>query len=81
MKKTYRIVQKYLNLFFIKIISFLIEKFNYKIVPSLANIEKFNFDYSENTRRLVFKNNENKFGKITIDTSLFNSTLCEIGKN
>ncbi len=81
MKKTYRIIQKYLNFFFIKIISFFIEKFNYKIIPNLANVEKFIFDYSENTRRLVFKNNENKFGKIIIDTSLFNSTLCEIGKN
>ena len=33
------------------------------------------------TRRLVFKNSDKKFGKIIIDTSLFNSSLCELGKN
>ena len=81
MKKRLRIIQKYLNYVFVKIFTFLLKKFNYKIVPNLADIDNFNYNYSENTRRLVFKNNEKRFGKIVIDTSLFNSSLCEIGKN
>ena len=81
MKKNYRIIQKYLNYVFIKIISFFLEKLNYKTTPSLAKIDKFDFNYSEKTRRLVFNNSKEKFGKIIIDTSLFKSELCEIGKN
>jgi len=81
MKKNYRIIQKYLNYVFIKIISFFLEKLNYKTTPSLAKIDKFDFNYSEKTRRLVFNNSKEKFGKIIVDTSLFNSELCEIGKN
>tara|TARA_Y100001970_G_scaffold289239_1_gene418946 strand:- start:2882 stop:3700 length:819 start_codon:yes stop_codon:yes gene_type:complete len=80
MKKNYRILQKYLNFVFIKFISFFLEKINYKIIPSLAKIDKFDYNYSEKTRRLVFNNNKEKFGKIIIDTSLFNSSLCQIGK-
>jgi len=81
MKKTYRIVQKFLSIMVAKAFSLILKPFNYKIVPDLSGIEKLNFDYSENTRRLVLKNNEKKFGKIIVDTSLFNSRLCEIGKN
>ena len=40
-----------------------------------------NFDYSTNTRRLVFNTKNNKsFDKIFIDTSLSNTKLCELGK-
>ena len=81
MKKKYRIIQKFLNYIISKIFSLILKPFNYKIVPNLSNIEKFDFDYSESTRRLVIKNNQRKFGKIVVDTSLFQSSLCEIGKN
>ena len=81
MKKNYRIFQKFLNFIISKAFSLILKPFNYKIVPNLSDIEKFDFDYSNNTRRLVIKNSKKKFGKIVIDTSMFNSSLCEIGKN
>ena len=80
MKKIYRTIQKYLNYFLIKIFSWFLKFFNYKIVPNLADLKEFNFDYSKNTRRLVFKNSENSFGKIIVDTSFFNSNLCKEGR-
>ena len=80
MKRNYRIIQKYLNYLLIKIFSWFLKFFNYKIVPNLANLKKFNFDYSKSTRRLVFKNSENRFGKIIVDTSFFNSNLCKNGR-
>ena len=75
MKKIYRTIQKYLNYFLIKVFSWFLKFFNYKVVPNLADLKKFNFDYSNNTRRLVFKNSENSFGKIIVDTSFFNSNF------
>ncbi len=80
MKKIYRIIQKYLNYNLIKFLSIILKPFDYKIIPNLSEIDKFDFDYSNLTRRLVFKKNKEKFGKILIDTSLFNSSLCEDGK-
>ena len=47
MKKNYRIIQKYLNYFFIRIVSFFLEKLNYKITPSLAKIDKFDYNDEE----------------------------------
>ena len=80
MKKLYRITQKYLNYLIANFFSTILNFFNYKITPNLSNLKKFDFDYSENTRRLVFRNNEKRFGKITIDTSFFKSNLCIKGK-
>lgn len=81
MKKIYRITQKYIKYLIANVLSFILKIFGYKIVPSLSYVDKFNFDYSEKTRRLVFKNSENKYGKILIDTSLFTSDLCLNGRD
>ena len=44
MKRNYRIIQKYLNYLLIKIFSWFLKFFNYKIVPNLADLKKFNFE-------------------------------------
>ena len=80
MKKNYRILQKYLNFLIARLFSFILKIFNYNISPNLANLKKFDYEYSKNTRRLVFRNSEERFGKITIDTSFFHSNLCLNGK-
>ena len=80
MKKKFRIIQKKITYILIKIINILIKRTNYNIIPSLDQFDEFNFEYSEDTRRLVLLNNKNRFNKITIDTSLFETELCEIGK-
>jgi len=80
MKKIYRICTKYLNFFFAKFVAFFLNKINYKITPNLSAIEKFDYDYSISSRRLVFKKPKNKFGKVLIDTSLYSSNMCELGK-
>ena len=80
MKKIYRILVKYINFVIIKILSSFLNKFGYHIIPNLSGLNKFEFDYSKKTRRLVFNEPSNRFGKIFIDTSLFKSKLCEWGK-
>ena len=80
LKKNFRILNKFLVYIFLKIINFLLYKTNFKIIPAINELDKFDYDYSENTRRLALKTNQDRFDKIIIDTSLFNTTLCESGK-
>ena len=80
MKKIYRILQKKIAFYLVKIINIIIKRTNYDIVPSLDQFNEFNFEYSESSRRLVLSNNKNEFDKITIDTSQFKTELCKIGK-
>ena len=80
LKKKFRILNKFLVYIFLKIINFLLYKTNFKIIPAINELDKFDYDYSENTRRLALKTNQDRFDKIIIDTSLFNTTLCESGK-
>jgi len=80
MKKTLRITTKFLSYILIKIINKILKKTNYKILPALDNLKKFDFIYDKKTRRLVLEKNTNKFKKIYIDTSFYNSELCNLGK-
>ena len=80
LKKKFIILKKFLVYIFLKIINFLLYKTNFKIIPAINELDKFDYDYSENTRRLALKTNQDRFDKIIIDTSLFNTTLCESGK-
>jgi SAM-dependent methyltransferase len=80
LKKLIRILNKFLVYLILKVINFLLYKTKFKIIPSIDQLDKFDYDYSENTRRLVLKSNQNRFDKITIDTSLFNTILCESGR-
>jgi SAM-dependent methyltransferase len=80
MKKILRIITKFLSYIFIKIINRILKKTNYKILPALDNLKQFDFIYNVKTRRLVLENNKNEFEKIYIDTSFYNSELCNLGK-
>ena len=79
MKKIYRTLLKKIQYYFIKLLNLIFHRSNYKIIPSIDELKNFNFDYSEDNRRLVLKNNKNKIDKIVIDTTLFKSHLCDIG--
>ncbi len=79
MKKIYRIIFKFFQYLLINILSFFTGK-NFKIIPSLNEIKFSNYDYSKSSRRLVFKSDKDKFGKIIFDTTLLNSKLCFLGK-
>jgi len=54
MKKIYRIINKFILFILIKIISKILKKFKFLIVPQLNNVAISNFKYSNLTRRLVF---------------------------
>ena len=80
-KKIYRISSKFIIFFILSIISPILKKIGFNIIPDLSKINFFNFTYSTNTRRLVFNTKNKKlFNKIFIDTSLSVTELCELGK-
>ena len=80
-KKIYRISTKFLLFSVVNLLSPLLKKLGLTLIPDLSKVNFLNFDYSTNTRRLVFNTKNNKsFDKIFIDTSLSNTTLCELGK-
>ena len=80
MKKIVRILTKYIIYYLIKIINALLKYSIYKVYPPLDNLDKFKFKYSDDTRRLVIDTKKNQFDKIYIDSSFYNSELCELGK-
>jgi SAM-dependent methyltransferase len=61
------------------ILSKLLQKLEFKIIPSYTEIKKFNFDYSKKTRRLIYKNSARGFSKLIIDTSHYQTDLCKLG--
>lgn len=79
MKKIIRIISKKFAFIFFKAFSKILNKFEYKIIPSLDESKNKNFRYSEITRRLIYKNPKNKFPKIIIDTSHSETELCKLG--
>ena len=79
-KKTYRIINKFLLIFFAKILAQPLKPLGLMIVPSYDKIKDFKFNYSALSRRLIFyPKKEESFNKIYIDTSLNYSFLCKIG--
>ena len=40
----------------------------------------FDYQYNESSRRLIFQNSKNRFNKIILDTSLFETEICLLGK-
>ena len=81
LKKVYRIGAKFLLFSIFYFISPFLKIFKLDLVPDLSKINFFNFNYSTNTRRLVFNTkNKKSFNKVFIDTSLSTTKLCELGK-
>ena len=80
MKKIYRIINKFTLFILIKIISKILKKFKFLIVPQLNNVAISNFKYSNLTRRLVFNKKKKIFNSIIIDSTLASTKLCDIGK-
>jgi len=81
LKKIYRISAKFLLFLIFYFISPFLKIFNFNLFPDLGKINFFNFNYSTNTRRLVFNTkNKKSFNKVFIDTSLSTTKLCELGK-
>ena len=79
-KKTYRIINKFLLIFFAKILAQPLKPLGLMIVPSYDKIKNFKFNYSKLSRRLIFyPKKEESFNKIYIDNSLNYSFLCKIG--
>lgn len=79
MKKSFRIISKKIALIFFKYFSQFLNIFDYKIIPSFVEAKSSNFKYSENSRRLIYQPSQNLFSKLIIDTSHYDSKLCEIG--
>ena len=79
-KKTYRIINKFLLIFFAKILAQPLKPLGLMILPSYDKIKNFKFNYSKLSRRLIFyPKKEESFNKIYIDNSLNYSFLCKIG--
>ena len=80
-KKIYRVSSKFIIFSFFYLITPLFKKLAFNITPDLSKINFLNFNYSNNTRRLVFNTKSKKnFNKIFVDTSLSTTRLCELGK-
>ena len=80
MKKYYRIFLNFLLFEKMKILNKIFIKTKIKILPPLGEKKEFNYDFSQKTRRVVFRKDEKKFGKIIFDGSLNESYLCNLGK-
>ncbi|MDA7606243.1 class I SAM-dependent methyltransferase [Pelagibacteraceae bacterium] len=80
MKKIYRTTTKLFLYYFLRVIKFLLNKSNYKIIPAISDYDRLNFDYSKNTRRLVLKKEKKSFDKIIIDSTHSETDLCFLGK-
>ena len=81
MKKNYRIYQSFLFFWIMKTINKIFSNCKIKILPPLGEKKDFTFDFSQKTRRVVFRKDEDCFGKIIFDSSLNESFLCNLGKN
>ncbi len=81
MKKIYRILIKKLSIFLFSNFSKLLSFFNFKIIPSISELNRNNYEYSKYTRRIIFNSPNNLFSKLIIDTSNYNSNLCNSGAN
>ena len=79
-KKYYRIFFKYISYLFLKFLKIFLFKSNFKILPPIADKNEFNYDYSPSNRRVVLRKDNNKFGKVIFDSSLFETELCHLGK-
>ena len=80
MKKIYRFFSIIIKYIFIKFFNRIFFFKNIKIIPPLEGLELSKIEYSRKTRRFLFKNNNNKIGKIIIDASLIDTELCLLGK-
>tara|TARA_B100001029_G_C15028423_1_gene435204 strand:- start:347 stop:1183 length:837 start_codon:yes stop_codon:yes gene_type:complete len=80
LKKTYRVTSKLFLFSLSNLLSKILRVIGLDITPALHKLSPFNYDYSNSTRRLVYKPNNKSFNKIIIDTSLYNSFLCQLGK-
>ena len=69
-KKKIRFISKFLFIFFIKILNFILIKTKIKILPQIENGHKFKLDFSQSKRRHILRKNSNNFGKIIFDCSL-----------
>lgn len=81
LKRIYRKLSKKIIYFFLFLLSKLFIKFDFKIIPSFAEIKDYNFEYSKNTRRLIYKPSTKGFPKLIIDTTHYTSNLCKLGSN
>ena len=79
MKKFYRIFCKKSILFILKLINFVIKKKGYRIIPSLDELNQLNYQFSNNSRRLVFNTNKDTFDKLIIDSTQFETIMCREG--
>ena len=80
MKKIIRYLTVSIKYIFIKITNKFLFPNGVKIIPSLESLDFFKIQYSNKTRRYLFRNQNKKIEKIIIDTSLFESELCLLGK-
>jgi len=80
MKKIYRLSLTIFKYIFIKLFNKFFFFKNVKVIPSLEDLNLFKIQYSNETRRYLFKNKNDRIGKIILDTSLINTELCLLGK-
>ncbi len=79
MKKFYRIFCKKSIFFILKLINFVIKNKGYRIIPSLDELNQLNYQFSNNSRRLVFNTNKDTFDKLIIDSTQFETIMCREG--
>ena len=80
MKKIYRLFSTITKYIFIKSFNRIFFFNNLKIIPPLEGLDISKIEYSKKTRRFLFKNNNDRIGKIIIDSSLIDTELCLLGK-
>ena len=81
LKKFYRTLSKFLQIFIISILSLFVNLLGFKLSPALQKFYIFNFEFNKPTRRIIFDtSSKKKFNKIFFDSTLINSRLCRLGK-
>tara|TARA_B100001057_G_scaffold66078_1_gene59847 strand:+ start:4122 stop:4943 length:822 start_codon:yes stop_codon:yes gene_type:complete len=79
-KKKFRLISKFFIILLIKLLNFILIKTNIKILPALEIGQKFNLEFSRETRRYILRKKINNFGKIIFDSSLEETALCTLGR-
>ena len=77
-KKKIRFISKFLFIFFIKILNFILIKTKIKILPPIEIGHKFNLDFSQSTRRHILRKNSNNFGKIIFFCFFVDTNFCQL---
>ena len=78
-RKIKKFIKFKLKILILKIIDFLLKRFQFYLLPNLSSNYLKNLSYSNETNDYFFENSAKKINVMKIETSNYHTDLCEIG--